>query len=61
LIRFHASDQTAAVVPLEIVTKAAPDGYTLLVFGSAYWLLPFLQNVGYNPGSWRQRCSPTWL
>ncbi len=41
----------SGVIPIEIVAKATPDGYTLLVFGSAFWLLPFLQNVGYNPVS----------
>lgn len=34
-----------AVIPIDIVSKAAPDGHTLLVFGSALWLLPLLQNV----------------
>jgi tripartite-type tricarboxylate transporter receptor subunit TctC len=38
-----------AVIPVEIVSKATPDGYTLLVFGSAFWLLPLLQNVPYHP------------
>ena len=38
----------SAVIPIELVAKAAPDGYTLLVFGSALWHLPFLQSVGYN-------------
>ena len=33
-----------------IVTKAAPDGYTLLVYGSTIWLAPFLRkNVAYDP------------
>jgi len=33
-----------------IVSKAAPDGYTLLFNGSSFWMLPFLQkNVPYDP------------
>ena len=38
----------SAVIPIELVAKAPPDGYTLLVFGSALWHLPFLQTVSYN-------------
>lgn len=38
-----------AVIPIDIVLKAAPDGHTLLVFGSTFWLLPLLQNVAYHP------------
>ena len=33
-----------------IVAKAMPDGYTLLLNGSSFWLLPFLQtDVPYDP------------
>jgi len=33
-----------------IVSRATPDGYTLLLNGSSFWLLPFLQsNVPYDP------------
>lgn len=39
----------SGVIPIEIVAKALPDGYTLLVFGSTLWLLPFIQKVSYNP------------
>ena len=34
----------------ELVAKAPPDGYTLLVYTSVVWLLPFLQeNVVWDP------------
>jgi tripartite-type tricarboxylate transporter receptor subunit TctC len=39
----------SAVIPIEVAAKAPPDGYTLLVFGSALWHLPFMQNVSYDP------------
>lgn len=33
-----------------IVSRATPDGYTLLLNGSSFWMLPFLQsNVPYDP------------
>src|SRR5258705_8455822 len=32
-----------------IVTKAAPDGYTLLYGGGAFWTYPFLIAVPYDP------------
>jgi tripartite-type tricarboxylate transporter receptor subunit TctC len=37
-----------AVIPIQTAAKAPPDGYTLLVFGSALWLLPFIQDVPYS-------------
>lgn len=34
----------------EMVAKAAPDGYTLLSYGTAVWLAPFMRDtVGYDP------------
>jgi tripartite-type tricarboxylate transporter receptor subunit TctC len=33
----------------ELVSKAAPDGYTLLVTGSAHWLGPLLEKASYDP------------
>lgn len=39
----------SGVIPIGIVAKALPDGYTLLVFGSTLWLLPFIQDVSYDP------------
>ena len=37
------------VLSIEIVAKAPPDGYTLLVYGSPIWIMPFLQEVAYDP------------
>jgi len=34
----------------EIVARATPDGYTLLSYGSSFWLAPFLrEKVSYDP------------
>lgn len=39
-----------AVIPVQTLTKAPPDGYTLLLYGSAVWLLPYLkEKVPYDP------------
>lgn len=40
----------SSVVPGEIVSKASPDGHTLLVTsGGILWVLPFFQKVPYDP------------
>lgn len=40
----------SGVIAAQIVTKSPPDGYTLLLFTSPIWLLPFVQdNVPYDP------------
>ena len=40
----------SGIVTAEIVSRAPPDGYTLLVAASPHWLLPLLQeNVPYDP------------
>ena len=39
----------SAVIPIELVAKAPPDGYTLLAFGTALWHLPLMQSVSYDP------------
>ncbi len=33
----------------ELVAKAAPDGYTLLIDGSPLWLQPLFRKVGWRP------------
>ena len=38
------------VIAAETVARAAPDGYTMLYYGSNIWLLPFLRDrVPYDP------------
>lgn len=42
-------DNRGGIIPGEIVAKAPPDGYTLLVIGQAHWIAPLLQDVPYDP------------
>src|SRR3954470_12706359 len=37
------------VIAAQTVAKAAPDGYTMLNYSAGLWLLPFIQNVPYDP------------
>jgi len=37
------------VIPGEIVTKALPDGYTLLVYSDIVWIGPLLEKAPYDP------------
>src|SRR4051812_25338357 len=39
----------SGVIPGELVSKAAPDGYTLLVAGGTFWISPLLQEVPFDP------------
>src|SRR5262245_29966606 len=40
----------AGIIAAEIVAKAVPDGYTLMVIGSSLWLVPFLKDhISYDP------------
>ena len=39
----------SSVIPGELVSKAAPDGYTILFASSSLWLAPLLQKVSYDP------------
>ena len=39
----------SGVVTAEIVAKAPPDGYTLLITGSSFWIGPLLRKTSYDP------------
>ena len=42
-------NRASGVIPGEIVSKAEPDGYTLLFFGSTFWVGPLFQRTPYDP------------
>ena len=42
-------DNRPTVLIADIVAKAPPDGYTLLVTGSAHWIGPIVEKVNYDP------------
>jgi tripartite-type tricarboxylate transporter receptor subunit TctC len=42
-------NRPSGVIPGEIISKAQPDGYSLLITGSAFWLLPLMQDTPYDP------------
>ena len=42
-------NRPTGVIPAEIVSKALPDGYTLLLTGGTVWVTPLLQNTRYDP------------
>ena len=47
--RVFVENRPSGVIPGQVVSTAPADGYTLLVSGSALWLLPFLRdNVPYD-------------
>jgi tripartite-type tricarboxylate transporter receptor subunit TctC len=42
-------DNRGGNIPVEIVSQAPPDGYTLLADGSSFWVTPLLQKAPYDP------------
>ncbi len=42
-------DNRPTILIADIVAKAAPDGYTVLVTGSAHWIGPLLDKTSYDP------------
>ena len=41
-------NRPSGTIPQEVVAKARPDGYTLVLSGSGFWILPILQaNILY--------------
>ena len=48
--QFLVENRGGGVVAGEVVSKSPPDGYTLLYYGSALWLLPLMRkDVPYDP------------
>jgi tripartite-type tricarboxylate transporter receptor subunit TctC len=39
----------SAVIAAQVVTKAVPDGYTLLLYGGTVWVGPLLERAPYDP------------
>src|SRR5262245_20117456 len=42
-------NRPAGVIPGQIVAKARPDGYTLLVNGNSFWIAPLMQDSPFDP------------
>jgi tripartite-type tricarboxylate transporter receptor subunit TctC len=39
-----------SIIAIQMVAKAPPDGYTLILYSSSLWLLPFMrENASYDP------------
>ena len=42
-------NRPGGLLAIETVSKAAPDGYTLLIENTGFWVGPLLRNVSYDP------------
>jgi len=42
-------NRPSGVIPAETVSKASPDGYTLIVGAGSLWITPLLQKTSYDP------------
>ena len=42
-------NRASGVIPGQVVSKAPPDGCTLLIAGAALWLGPFMRKTPYDP------------
>jgi tripartite-type tricarboxylate transporter receptor subunit TctC len=42
-------NRSSGIIPAEIVARAAPDGYTLMVSSNALWIVTLMQSVTYDP------------
>ncbi len=47
--QFIVDNRSGAMIAGQYVAKAPPDGYTLMIYGSSLWLMPFMRsNVPYD-------------
>ena len=47
--RAIVENRPSGSIPGEVVSTSAPDGYTLLLGGSAFWLGPLMRSTPYDP------------
>jgi tripartite-type tricarboxylate transporter receptor subunit TctC len=47
--RLVIDNRASGVIPGEIVSRATPDGYTLLLYSSTLWIEPLLEKTPYDP------------
>lgn len=42
-------NRPSGIIPGEIVSKAQPDGYTMVLSGASFWISPLFQDAPYDP------------